>query len=234
MATEVTLVAGSIPVGFCFSTYQDLLNQFVSKITASISGTTNNFNYGSTTPNADQRDRPWHRTDAAFTPDRVYTWSTAAAAWVAPHAVPPGVVWLYTGDIALLDTFDGGEPGAATTFTGVMWEKLSAINGRVPIGPGTMDQSTVVAIAGTGGTEKVALTTANLASHQHDIKGYSYSQPTLDLSPTKIIIDDDYLTGLGEKTRQTELAGSGTAHENMPPYYGVWFIKKSIRTHYRV
>lgn len=240
MATEVlpTLNAWP-PLGWCFSSYEDLRDEIIGSVDWSISGTTNNFNYGPTTPTADQRDRPWHRTDAAFTPDRVYTWSTLAAAWVAPHAVPSDVVWLYAGNIALIDILDGGEAGAATPFTGVMWEKYSAMDGRVPIGPGTLDQGTVVALAGTGGTEKVILTEANLAPHTHAVNGYPHSLSAGTDQPTnQIIIDDDWKTpALAKATAQGGGTGSplaATAHQNLPPFLGVWFIKKSARTHYRV
>lgn len=241
MATAVDLVAGNFPVGWCFSTWDDLLAQIVANITASISGTTNNFNYGPTTPNASQRDRPWHRTDSFYTPDRIYTWSEASTpvGWVAPHTVPPDVVWLYVGNIALIDTFDGGEAGTPSAFAGPMWEKLSAMDGRVPIGPGTMDQGTVVALAGTLGTEKNTLVEANLAPHTHVINGYAHSLSASTDQPTnQVIIDDDWKAGaLSKQTAQGGGSGSplaATPFSNVPPAYGIWFIKKTIRTHYRL
>lgn len=83
----------------------------------------------------------------------VFIWHPVVGHWVArpykPAADPRPEV--YIGDLAALPTFDGGDVGAPGQASGPMWELWTAIDGRVPVGAGT--------IPGSGGA-----TLANLAT----------------------------------------------------------------------
>ena len=233
MATPVTLTALTLPVNWCFSTYQDMHNTFVAATSASIAETLSTFQFQSSTPT--DQSKPWFKRDANFNPDKWYSYSTQYSKWLALHPMPPGMVIMWTGAEADIPTLDGGDTLTNPVYSGPMWEKLATINGRVPIGPGTLDQGTVVAIGGTGGTEKVGLVGAELAPHTHDIKGRNLTEfVASNLTPDHIIIDDDYVTGTITKATESAggTAGVVTPHQNMPPYLGIFFIKRTARIYY--
>lgn len=76
-------------------------------------------------------------------------------------------------------------------------------------------------IGKTGGAKKVALTAANNGPHSH-----SYTQYTLDQTVSK---NGSGIRGLNENNSQsgnfsTGSSGTGTPHENRPPYYTLAYI----------
>lgn len=178
MATEVTLTPGTLPVGYCMSTLQDLLETFVANITASFSGVSASFNYGPTIPNADQRDRPWHRTDANFNFDKTYTWSTQYSLWLSPVAPEMETGALIWASVAYVNTYGGGEAPLApavgvdadgTTVTaGPMWVPYTAMDNRSPMAPGTWPSGAVLALNGTAGEERHTLLASELPPHTHE------------------------------------------------------------------
>src|SRR5687767_16004673 len=121
MSAVVTLVPGTIPPGTCYSTLQALLELIINNTTAYLAGTSNTFNFGSTTPNSDQRDRPWFRTDVNYNPERWYTWSNQYSLWLAVHPMTPGTIVMDSTDSSAAgyyDSFDGGSAGAVTATSG--------------------------------------------------------------------------------------------------------------------
>ena len=69
-----------------------------------------------------------------------------------------------------------------------------------------------------GGEDTHVLTTAELASHSHDILAKSTGSGGTNVQQT--------VATAGGSTESTETAGSGTAHENRPPFYNVVFIMR--------
>ncbi|MBA7624936.1 hypothetical protein ES703_32356 [subsurface metagenome] len=81
---------------------------------------------------------------------------------------------------------------------------------------------------GTGGSSTVALSVANLASHTHGLvvwkSGTSYTAYTGSGSEPSIADSDSGSVDAGQM--RSGAAGSGTAHENKPPYYNVVWIMR--------
>lgn len=187
------------------------------------------FNFGDSTPAPDKRDRPWFRTNADGTPDKWYVY--AMGAWLSKHPVAEGTVIFYEGAEGTIDTFDGGEAGVVSTISGPMWEKVSELDARFPIGPGTFPSTDAVAVGDQGGEEKHALTAAENGPHTHQI-GSQDSTADVGAAVSQEFVRD-YGSGTGPAAT-TSSAGSGDPHKTIPPYYAMFALRKTARQFYRV
>lgn len=92
------------------------------------------------------------------------------------------------------------------------------------------------AVGATGGEETHKLTTAEMPSHTHTLSAYAPSAGssggimTLVNVPAKTQLNNGYaLADAGKAYRgslTTNSNGSGSAHNNMPPYYALCYIMK--------
>lgn len=101
----------------------------------------------------------------------------------------------------------------------------SLIN-RVPVGTGDS-----YSIGDVGGEQTVTLTTAEIASHNHDDSGHSHSIPLITAVPTQEgigisrnitvpILSDSTGTGYADIGN----TGGDEPHENMPPFQAMLYI----------
>lgn len=225
----ITFIAGNLPAGACYASEQARLSAFAANLSGQLPGTFNSVVVGAATPGADDRDKPWLADDG-----RLWLFNLPGlGAWVSRHPMAVGAVMLYEGSEASIVTFDGGEAGVATPSTGQMWEKVSQMDGRVPVGPGTLSPSGApVAIGDTGGADRVALLINEIPPHNHALKCWGAAAGSTD-RPQWIA------NGTVERSFNTENSGgnpAGTAadtHQNMPPYRGIWFIRRTARIWYR-
>lgn len=225
---ELTFASG-IFAGYCFVSFEKLALDIVSGIAGEVSGSASFINYGNTTPPPDDRTKPWFRTNADGTPDDTYTFVNGA--WVAKHHLLPGAVILYRGSEASIETYDGGEAGAITATTGPMWQKLSTMDGRFPLGPGTLN-GVAVAVGTQGGAATVTLVEENLPVH--DIQGYAVDEGA-NLSSNALISDDDRTTNANTADSfGGETDGSTRPTVIIPPYTAIFFIERTARTHKRL
>lgn len=232
MGQPVTLSTASVPSGYCPPSLQVAWPFLLSLVTAELAGSNYTFNYGPTTPAPDDQNKPWFRTDSDGNPDRWYVFSNGS--WISKHPIPAGAVWMYEGLEADIETFDGGEAGTVTETTGPMWEKVTDANGRFPIGPGTVGSASI-GVGDTGGSHEHTLALNNVPPHTHVIKGRPYTG-TGNLSPARVIVDDDYGSSDLESATESSggTSGAAVAINHLPPYFGIWFIRKTARTHYRL
>lgn len=124
-------------------------------------------NRGNTTPAPADRIYLWARTEADGTPDRLYEYS--GGFWISRYLGPPvGSEILWPGAEADIPTLDGGEVAAVTTTTGPFWEKVADMNGRIPIGPGTLPTSGDTILVDTNyGADEQTLNDENYKHHRH-------------------------------------------------------------------
>jgi microcystin-dependent protein len=189
---------------------------------------------------------------------RWFGWN--GALWVAPHNQPPSGNdrHLWVGSETELWGYDGGDGNnplaiAPTDTTGAMWQTDTNFSFRFPLGVGTNptaydgNPANAVAVGGTGGEERHVLTAAELKKHTHflansqaaDVTGVwptaaqniaveGGGAGTADFayafSPSKSAAAPD--VGLSGET------GGDQSHQNMPPFIGVYFIKRTARKFY--
>ena len=225
---QVILQAGSVPTETCFESVQQLYNMFVDKTTAYVAGGYSLFNYGDTIPSTDDQDRPWIRTISGL-PDKIYTW--VSGQWAAKHPIPAGssIRMIWVGSLADLNTYDGGTAGNVAEFAGPFWAQDTGFDARFPVGVGSFASGTAVASDGTGGEEKHTLILDEIPAHKHSIdkKGFD---PDQDSNSGRAYSTDGDLS----HSEYTNEVGGGEAHNNLPPYYGVYFIKRTARAYYTV
>lgn len=194
------------------------------------------FNDGDTTPTPDNQAFPWTPTSFSGSNPPAFIYHFVDGAWIMPNPMPTGAVIMFRGLEADIDTFDGGEIGAITATTGPMWAKVSALDARIPIGPGTLGTAPTtrtIAVGGTLGEDKVTLIEENIPLDE--ISAYSLADGA-NLTTVGLIADDDRNSSPNPDPIHSsggDSTGATVAHENMPPVYGIWFIERTARKFYR-
>jgi len=128
---------------------------------------------------------------------------------IASAAYPVGAVF-----IAVVST----NPSSLLGFGS--WSAFGA--GRMLVGFDSSD-SDFDAAEETGGAKTHSLTIAELASHTHTVNEGSTSGTAFSAS----FSSGDDMTTIVDRTQTTSSTGSGTAHNNMPPYITVYMWKRT-------
>lgn len=250
----VPVQTASVPANFCFegfnsSSWLELVNLMFVRIQAGNGYMTK----GTTTPGATERDFPWLRLEADLTPDRIYVY--LGGDWISPHPVPPpaiagtGMVQLWEGSEANIEFIDGNTdaPGTAVTDrTGAFWEKVTGMEGRVPIGVGSLDLGDLgsinLAVGGTDGRFEHKLAIEEMPPHQHSpaagagtvyypdlATGTSVGFTFNSSSPTKFMLDTDYQWAGGDDTQTNRPV---VAHTNVQPVKAFYMVRRTQRKFY--
>lgn len=231
MIANLPVIPPSLPAGYCFTTWQQLaidivggaLVQFESPGFTTIASS-------ATTPAASDRDKVWFN----LNDQKFYAWVAAVGAWVRKHEEAAGgqARRIFIGSLTDLQTYDGGAVGVVGDASGPMWVEDTTFRTRFPLGAGTWPiQTTTVPVTGTGGEERHTLITAEIPAHTH-----AASMPDGEEAYW------GYKSGAGGpwgstggsdtiKVNPPDIAtiGGGGAHDIIPPYIGVYFIKRSAR-----
>lgn len=231
------LLAGDLGADYCFTTYQRLNVDIVSRIQAVLTTSIATYwNVGAATPSAENRIYPWFNTQDG----NVYFWNQAFAYWTAKPRVPPGPNGLreewsgspIDGSPAGLWRFDGGDgtdptvAGNVTPISGSFWTVDTNFEARMGIGPGTLPSGQVIQDGTVGGEEKHTLILAELPNVSLSVPlkiGQTSPQDpgsTFLANPASSLSDFDLSIPLG---------GSSDPHNNMPPYRGIYKIKRTSR-----
>lgn len=229
MSLDLQVRTNPVPEGFCFtgfgsSSWLDL----IALMYVRFEGDFSLFNFGSTTPAANLRDRPWIRTNSDGTPDALYVY--AMGAWLTKHPLPQDLVCMYEGSEASIDTFDGGEAGAVTTISGPFWEKVDEMDARSPMGPGTLPSTQVIAVGDDFGEEKHTQTAAEVGPHTHDVQIPNNTAP-----PDTVNTLDQQGDGSAFQTvTSEENTPSATPFNVVHPVHGIFFIRRTARLYRRI
>jgi hypothetical protein len=146
---------------------------------------------------------------------------------------------IYIGTTTNLLSYDGGDgtPYAGNIYAGAMWEVDTNFAARFPVGVGTFAASGAVAVQGTttstavAGEDQHTLNVSEIPSHNHQTIDQYYNLTQRGSADTTAFSPDNR----GEGTANilaTTTAGGGAAHNNLPPFYGVYFIKRTARVYY--
>jgi microcystin-dependent protein len=236
---------------------QDLFGASGGIITATVPGAGNPVIISGSDPGASYHDGQtiWARTVGGYI-EGFYIW---LGGWYRPHPIAPSaqsrIIWM--GSEANLWAYDGGDgndPGsiAPTATTGAMWQRDTTFGDetgsnifRIPIGAGknptAYDGGTAltIAIGGTGGVERLALASTEMPPHSHGVTKPDHT--------TQIFEMDNLVAGTSQVSypgasnppatplSTTIEGGNGASpsvvvsHNNLPPYIGVIFAKRTIR-----
>lgn len=233
--TLITLTAPSLPLTYCPSNYQQLANDIIGGTQATFNSAIGNsfFNFGSTTPALNNQIYPW-------LDDSGFWWVFNGGYWTRQNTVAAGSSErrIFVGTTTDVLSYDGGDGTAyaGNPYAGAMWEIDTAFDARFPVGVGAFAASGVVNVNGTAtstavvGEDQHLLTTAEIPSHTHSMTWDSQDTAggnqlkTLYLGPDANVPNDI--------TKNTGSTGGDTAHNNLPPFYGVYFIKRTARVYY--
>lgn len=240
----LTVNPGALPEGVCYQTEQERLEAYAANLEVVLPENYSTVNVGSNTPGVDDRDKPWLRTNVDGSPDGVYHFFDGT--WKRKHGLDPGHIHMWLGTDGAVDTLDGGTSGVATTISGPFWEIVTAFEAKFPVGAGTFAASGAVAVAGTGGEDKHTLLEAELPAHKHQCFKPGSTGDSNDLDSThatyeRLAVSSDPSYNLARTTLDgepsvgpTNNVGSGTPMNNLPPYLGVRFIRRTVRIYYSI
>lgn len=255
MPNYLKIIPGELPVDYCFSNFQQL-NLDILSIAQIVDLLGSRFyNLGNQPPDPDNRDFPWFNTNDS----QWYSWNIDVGLWVRPHPVPPSsqsrILWV--GDTTSLQSYDGGDANPAGDASGPMWTEDEDFRAKFPVGPGTMPSGTVIGVGGTGGVDQATIPVAAMPPHQH-IVPFSASPSATSDPGTGEVFPGTVKYGIGFSfTNNGQLVENTTGGTRprcypltsqfstdpapavdqdpidlLPPYRGVFFIKRTSRRFY--
>lgn len=232
--TLITLTPPSLPIGYCPTNYQQLANDVISGTQANFNSSIGNsfFNFGPTTPALNNQVYPWLDENGNW-------WIYKDGYWLRQHPIAAGSAErrIYVGTTTDLQTYDGGNTNAPSNWSGPMWEVDTLFEARFPVGAGTFAASGVVSVNGTttstavAGEDKHTLVTAEMPSHTHQILDQYINLTQRGSADTSVFSATNRSEGVANLLPTTS-SGGDAAHNNLPPFYGVYFIKRTTRVYY--
>jgi len=246
--TLITLTPPSLPVSYCPLNYQNLANDIIGGTQAVFNSTIGNsfFNFGPTFPAINNRIYPWLDEAGQW-------WIYSQGVWLYKNPVAANGYdrRIFVGTTTDLLSYDGGDGTAVAGDTsGPMWMVDTLFDARFPVGVGAFAASGAVAVLGTAtstsvvGEDKHTLTLPELAAHTHNVAikvfghgGEDGDRSAADGGTTSNTVTNN-TTVFPTSTLDPDLgasavsAGGDIAHNNLPPFYGVYFIKRTNRIYY--
>jgi hypothetical protein len=244
MPLSAELQALTLPDGTEFpGTMQELLELIAQYMAITGLNPFSGINFGDVEPAADERDRPWFKTDGAGNPIGWFSWN--GSAWTAipiqaqnggtgsrPTSPDTGQLF-FDSDIGTLIIWDGtkwttasGSPGdvkevkAATLADALTnnpgWAEDTDSIGRFVIG---VTSGTGFEMGDTGGEAQHTLTEDEMPAHTHTVRSNNLQADGNASNPVGIV------SGV-QLTGESGSAGGGDPHNNIPPYIAYWRIYK--------
>lgn len=248
MAIELAITAETLPEGACslITDEQTRLNLYAANMRASFPGTITGIEVGTTAPT--DFDKAWLKLDSQLRPQALYYYNNGQ--WISKHPMAPGQIVMWMSALPDFNTYDGGSAGAVSDASGPMWEEVTELRAKFPLGVGTLPGGTAVALAATGGLETVPMadhvhTIGRMTNDDNGNRGddgnFLTGTPTVNAGSARRITGDlqalttsDISASTGQflvSATQEKPGGAGTVDEasNMPPYYAVYWLRRTQR-----
>lgn len=216
----------------CYGSLQEFYNDMFAKGAAVLPVGTANVWVGDAPPVDIVRYPVWARTSGG-NPVWPPIWELFNGNWVAKHPTPASgsELRLWVGSLANLATYDGGDNGAPSAVSGPMWQEYAPLRALMPIGVGSLPSGIAIPVTGPGGEENHTLVLTETPNHAHAM--FTLSSPGAGgnigaTTPQFNIGTSQTNTG----TTGGKVDGTTAPHNNMPPYYGVYFISRTARVYY--
>jgi hypothetical protein len=255
MALNLSLQALNVPFGTEFpGTVQGLLDLIAQYEGIAGEENFNGLNFGPTEPSADNRDKPWFKTDNSGNPIGFFSWN--GSAWIALKVtIPSGSTANRPSSAALGDTYFDTTINVLLIFERSLWRTVAGVPGDIkPVigsdsavilakNPGwslVTDPNIcgrVIGVAGAGssltnrisgdavGVEAVQLTAGQLPTQSVPLKNGWDIFPGQFQNGTQSPGVYPITTGLGT-TNTTGNIGNNETHVNMQPTLFAFWISK--------
>lgn len=237
--TLITLTAPSLPVNYCPTNYQQLANDIIGGTQATFNSAIGNsfFNFGSTVPALNNQIYPWLDENGLW-------WVFSNGYWTRINPVPASGSErrIYVGNTTDLQTYDGGNTNTPSNWSGPMWEVDTEFAARFPVGVGQFAASGAVVVTGKvtstaiAGEDQHTLVTGEIPAHLHTLDSDGKPAVFWDAFTQEAGGDSNpsysFNGGVPKTASTTGSVGGGAAHNNLPPFYGVYFIKRTTRVYY--
>lgn len=231
---QIVFTPATLPEGSCFASEQERFNAFGAHLTGYLPGNYSTVNYGPDAPEANDRTKPWFRSNADGSPDGVYFYFNGS--WKRRHPLDPGHIHLWLGTAGAVDAIDGGAAGTVTVDAGPFWEVVPEFAAKFPVGVGTFASGLNVAVSATGGEERHTLETKELpnvlgAFKDGVLKVYGRRQGEIGaaVGGTGQMVALDF-----DDVVQGGTGATDKSHNNLPPLIAAYFIRRTIRTFYSI
>lgn len=249
----ITFNFAGLPESYCFTSFNRFALDIVAQMAGFVGGSYNLFNFGNDEPAVNDRTKPWLRTNADGTFDKIFVF--AGGLWVSTHPLLPGTriiapsTLLTAADVWAWDGGDGTDPATTTpTFaTGAMWQIDALLTARFALGAGTLSPSgTVIAPNSTGGADQHAILATELPAHTHFMAANeTITGPDNPDSISQVAVRHNSADGVSYELSKSNLdatigrtssvggvAGVTTPLSLLPPYAGVLYIERTGRTNH--
>ena len=240
--TLITLTAPSLPANYCPASYQKLANDIIGGTQATFNSTIGNsfFNFGPSIPAINNRIYPWLDENGQW-------WIFDQGFWVYKNTVVANGYdrRIFVGTTTDLLSYDGGDGAVTVTPTsGPMWMVDTDFDARFPVGAGTFAASGAVAVNGTAtatsivGEDKHTLNASEIPTHNHNVRVETANGVTVSNLMCTDFAEKPAGNGNNDFSFQAGINvvadnfGGGLSHNNLPPFYGVYFIKRTGRVYY--
>ena len=220
--------AATLAAGACPSTYQELADLFAAIYSVTVN--TNNTGIVVSATKPADTTVVWKQLGSDGRPIRDYFF--VGGLWLSRHTIESGVIVEWDEALPNFATFDGGDASPLSDVSGPMWEDVPELRARFPIGAGTLPSGTALAVGDTGGEEKHILTIPELPAHTHDGPA-NEADSTSGGDYHAVWTENDGTTPV-VPPHATGSTGGGLGHNTMPPYYTVYFLRRTARQFYAV
>ncbi len=224
-------------------TMQELLDLIAQYMAITGLNPFSGINFGDVEPAADERDRPWFKTDGAGNPIGWFSWNGAAwtptpiqvqSGGTTDRPTSPDVGQLFLdSDIDVLLMWNGsiwttasGSPGdvkevKAASLADALeknpgWSQDTDSVGRFVLG---VTSGSGFEMGDTGGEAEHTLTVDEMPAHTHTVRTNKLQADGNASNPSGIV------SGVQE-TGPSGSTGGGDPHNNMPPYIAYWRLVK--------